>query len=107
MTENEFQQAVIELARYGGWRVYHARPAQIRPGVWATPFTGAAGFPDLILAHPHRGLLASELKVGRNKPTDDQLAWLEVLDSQLIEAAVWRPEDLDYIARRLHRDMHV
>ncbi|CAB4222205.1 hypothetical protein UFOVP1659_1, partial [uncultured Caudovirales phage] len=33
--------------------------------------------------------------------------WLEVLDAQLVEAAVWRPEDLDYIARRLHKDLHV
>lgn len=41
----------------------------------------ASGAPDLFLAYPagaYSGLFV-ELKVGRNKPTPAQLAWLEVL----------------------------
>src|SRR5699024_2367061 len=41
-----------------------------------------AGVPDICLPVPRGGYSALyiELKAGRNKPTDDQLAWLAALD---------------------------
>ena len=46
MTEAEFKNQVIELAKRYGWMIHHDLPA-IRPnGSWATNTQGHAGFPD-------------------------------------------------------------
>jgi hypothetical protein len=46
LSEAAFTDAVIELARLGGWRVAHFRPARTASG-WRTPVQGdGAGFPD-------------------------------------------------------------
>lgn len=101
MTEAEFLEAVIELARWAGWHVYHARPAQVRPGRWVTAFTGDAGFPDLCLAHPIHGTLFAELKTDRGVTTPEQDRWLFTLRQAGAEAHLWRPRDLDDIIARL------
>lgn len=108
MTEAEFQTQVITLAKMGGWLVHAERPAQYQSGRWATHIQGHAGFPDLILLKPSR-LIVAELKVGRNKPTEEQLKWLDyfhavgltTVDLARIESYVWRPEDMPAIIRTL------
>lgn len=101
--ESEFQSAVIEAAQYNGWRVHHTRTVQIRPGVWATPLQGDSGFPDLVLAHPDRGVIFAELKSARGRLSPEQDRWLRTLVACGAEAHVWRPTDMVTILNRLSR----
>jgi hypothetical protein len=112
LTERSFQDQVIELARLLGYeRIAHFRPGQTRGGRWATQMTGDPGFPDLVLVRPGRvvdgapanGRIAFiECKVGKNKPTSEQEAWLDALRwSPGIVARVAYPEDLDELAELL------
>ena len=81
-------------------------------GKWSTPIQGDAGFPDLVLAHPQKGVIFAELKSEKGKPTEAQMEWLEVLsnatygcptksDHWLVRVCVWRPSDMDEIEARL------
>lgn len=101
--EAEFQSAVIQAARYNGWRVHHTRTVQIRPGVWATPLQGDSGFPDLVLAHPDRGVIFAELKSARGRLSPEQDRWIRTLVACGAEAYVWRPTDMVTILNRLSR----
>lgn len=114
--EAGFQTAVIDLARLGGWLVHAERPARTSSG-WATPITGDAGFPDLVLAHRQRGVIFAELKSHRGRLGEAQEQWIDTLeaaariegvgeDATLWYAAgfrvyVWRPTDWDAIVRVL------
>ena len=100
VTEAEFQDALIGAAQWTGWLVFHPRPAQ-RNGTWATHMNGNAGFPDLVLCHPERGVVFAELKTERGKVTAGQQAWLCALSDAGQEAVVWRPDDWPTILRRL------
>jgi hypothetical protein len=102
MTEAQFQSAVITLACLCGWMVHHTRAAQIRPGVWATPIQGTAGWPDLVLAR-HGEFMVVELKKDGGRLTAGQKAWLLMLDSAGIETHVWYPKDMEQITDRLQR----
>jgi hypothetical protein len=101
-TEVQFMHAVIELAKLTGWLVFHAKPAQVRPGRWLTAFDGDPGFPDLMLVS-RRGLgaLFAELKTSTGKLTAGQIDWLAELAAAGVEAHVWRPADMPEITRRL------
>ena len=57
-TEDGLQQAVIELAELSGWRVYHVKnvKGQLRNKT-------SVGFPDLVLAHEHLGVVFAEIKI--------------------------------------------
>ena len=95
ITEAEFMRQVIRLAQLLGWKVAHFRPARTNKG-WRTPVQGdGAGFPDLILGrgpgHAIR-LIAAELKVGNNKPTPQQYAWLGHFEAQGVPSYVWTPD---------------
>jgi hypothetical protein len=101
ISEAEFTRQVIELAKYRGWKCAHFRPAVNRRGKWATPVQGdGAGFPDLILARRGR-VLAVELKVGRNVPTPEQMAWLNAFTEAGVSAWVWHPSDWKWIEAEL------
>lgn len=102
MTEAEFQQKVIDVARMYGWKVFHARPARFADGRVATHFTGDAGFPDLVLAHVKRGIVFAELKSETGRTSPEQLEWIETMRAHM-EAYVWRPADWPQILRRLTR----
>jgi hypothetical protein len=103
VTEREFTRWVIDVAQTGGWLVHHDLPAQKASGRWATWIDGNAGFPDLVLAHPHLGqVLFVELKVGKNQLTTGQDTWLMTLGLANVENHVWRYEtDRDAIVSRL------
>jgi hypothetical protein len=101
VTEVELQRAVIQLANLGGWRVAHFRPAQTAHG-WRTPVAAdGMGFPDLVLAHPTRGVIFAELKAQRGKTSPEQDAWLDCLTTAGADTALWRPSDLPRIAEEL------
>ena len=95
ITEKQFQAQVVQLATLCGWHlIYHTFDSR----------RCAAGFPDLVLArgpgHAVR-MVVAELKVGRNKPTPAQFAWLAAFEGAGVKAFVWTPEDWDEIQRTL------
>lgn len=104
VTEAEFQSAVIDLAHVHGWRVAHFRPAQTQSGRWLTPVAAdGKGFPDLVLAHPKRGVLFRELKTDDGRLSKWQRQWLYDLRQAGADAAVWRPCDWPTIEQVLAR----
>jgi hypothetical protein len=104
MTESEFQSAVIEYAKMRGWMVMHTRPAQVRPGRWATPLSGNPGFPDLVLVRPvHGDVVFAELKKDGGRLSVGQKAWLTALKAAGAEVYIWYPDDMEAIVRRLGR----
>jgi len=93
VTEKAFTAQVIQLARLYGWLVAHFRPAMTAHG-WRTAVQGdGAGFPDLLLVHPKRGLIvAAELKVGKNRMTEEQTRWIGAFAVAGVQAYTWYPE---------------
>jgi hypothetical protein len=101
ISERAFQQAVIELATMTGWKVNHQLPAQNGNGRWRTFTQGHVGFPDLVLAHPTRGVIFAELKSAVGRVSEAQRIWLDTLELAGAEAYVWRPTDMPQIKTRL------
>lgn len=95
-----WERTVIALAKANGWMVHHQRPARTAKG-WRSAVSGDTGFPDLVLAHPSRGVIAAELKAGRGALTDEQRAWHFALQAGGCEVHVWRPEQFEIIKARL------
>ena len=90
--ESDFQRTIIELAELQGWLCYHV--ARVKGQLRANT---SPGFPDLVMVRSGR-LIFAELKVGKNKPTDAQEAWITRLrvvqdHGSRVEIYVWRPED--------------
>jgi hypothetical protein len=98
--ESILQSQVIQLAKMNGFRVHHARPVQQANGRWLTAIAGDAGFPDLVLAHPERGVLFLELKAEKGKLSEAQIQWGHSL-SKFVEYYLIRPQDLEKLAKRL------
>lgn len=93
MTEAQFQAKVIAAARQQGWLVYHTYDSR----------KSEPGFPDLVMVRRPR-MICAELKVKPNKPSPEQLAWLEELAAcNGDNAFVWYPEDWDEIVVELTR----
>lgn len=100
LSEKDWQRRVIDLAKLLGFRIYHHRPARVGNRV-VTALEGDAGLPDLLLCKPPR-LIFAELKVGRNKPSDNQEEWLRQLGAcRGVEAYVWTPPDWDEVVEIL------
>lgn len=88
--EEDFQSAVIELAKLRGWRVYHTRDSR----------KSAPGFPDLTLVRAGR-LVFAELKAG-SELTPAQGDWLRAFRAVPgVEAYLWRLADWAEIERTL------
>lgn len=97
LTEEQFTNTVIELAKFRGWKVAHFRPAQMRSGRWATAMQGHIGYPDLTLAR-NGVVIFAELKSEKGRLRRDQVEWHEQLGGL---CHVWRPSDLDRIKELL------
>jgi len=96
MTEKEFNQQVIELARLCGWLVYHT---------W-TSIHSANGFPDLCLVKKLFSgdiiALVVEEKSEKGKISTFQIEWLELLGGvNGIFAFIWIPSQFDEIVKVL------
>jgi len=103
MKEQELLNAVIELAHLYGWLVAHFRPAQTMHG-WRTAVSAdGAGFPDCVMVHKESGrVIYAELKSEEGKVSPEQQIWLETLAGcPRNEVYLWRPSDLDEIAKVL------
>lgn len=81
ITEKQFMGQVVQLAKLFGWLVYHTHDSR----------RSIAGFPDLILLRGGR-MLVIELKVGKNRATAEQVAWLREFSKTGAFVAVWTPE---------------
>lgn len=102
VTEADFLEQVIDLARILGWRVAHFRPAFSSRG-WRTPVQGdGVGFPDLVLVGRGR-VIAAELKRETGVASPEQLDWLTAFTDAGVPTFVWRPSDLEAIAAELGR----
>lgn len=92
MSEKEFQQKVLLLARAHGYRCYHTFDSR----------RSAAGYPDLTLVRARDGrLIFAELKTETGKLTPEQEDWLADLRAADVQACVWRPSQLPSIENLL------
>jgi len=98
MSEAAFLQQIKALAYLYEWSFHHSTPSMTSKGRWIT--TGSPGFPDICLAHRTRGVIFAELKTTKGKTTAAQEDWLERLMPHA-ECYLWRPFDIDFIAKRL------
>lgn len=87
MTEEQLQNAVVDLAKLRGWMVMHTRPAWSNSR-WVVPIQGAPGFPDLVLARDGR-VLFFEVKTEKGRLMRDQVAWRVALDGCESEDDDW------------------
>ena len=85
LTEKEWQQQVVSLARTLNYAVYHTFDSR----------RSQPGFPDLVLIG--RKLLFIECKSERGKLSEAQERWLDMLRRAGAEAYVLRPSDLDLL----------
>ena len=115
ITEAQFQKQIIQLAKLCGWRVAHFRSVRVQSKNgwtrWQTPVQAdGVGFPDLVLVHPKRRMLAFiEVKRSlKENLSSEQRAWLE----DLFAASeydriyrwvtdIWRPEEWPEIEKFL------
>ena len=88
--EEQFLQAVIDLARTLGYTPYHTRDSR----------RSDSGWPDLCLVRPPR-LLFLELKMPGRQLTPAQRAWLKDLQACGREAYVAYPKDWDNLLELL------
>jgi len=103
VSEADFQQQVIELARIAGYAVAHFRGVAVHRAngsvYYQTPVQAdGAGFPDLVLAKSDR-LIFAELKAEGGQLSPEQYNWLSTLQSSGAEAYLWGPEDFDQIIK--------
>lgn len=86
ITEEQFQQQVIDLAKLHGYRlIYHTHNSR----------RSAPGFPDLVLVSEHRcRALFRELKTDTGRLSPDQFDWITSMSLAKLDAGVWRPADL-------------
>ena len=105
-SERLFQQQIIDLANMYGWAVHHVPPMRYNSGRnplannWGTG--GLAGMPDLTLISLRgMGIVYAELKTNTGKLSAHQVKVLSLLHRNGGEVYVWRPRDIDKIAKRL------
>jgi len=112
MKEKQFQDIVVDLSMFWGWRVHHVRPGMTAKGYYMTAVQGNVGFPDLVLAHEGRkaghrramlpAVIFAELKSDTGRMSEEQQKWGAVLTAVPgVEYYLWRPDQLETIARRL------
>lgn len=92
MNEQQWQANVVDLAKMNGWYLYHTYDSR----------RSNPGFPDLVLVHPFRQrVLFRELKTDGGRVSTDQLKWIGILGAAGADVEVWRPSDLERIAKQL------
>ena len=92
VTETDLREQVRDLCKLFGWKMYFS---------W-TSLHSPRGFPDLVLACPERKrVIFAELKSDKGKLTPEQVEWLDVLGKCGQEVYVWRPAQIESIARLL------
>lgn len=90
MTENAFQNKIINLCKWLGLAVYHTYDSRM----------SVAGFPDLVIVGRH-GVIFAELKSTKGKVSLAQEEWLNRLRQADALVFLWRPEDWPEVENRL------
>ena len=92
VTEADLREQIRDLCKLFGWKMYFT---------WRS-IHSPAGFPDLVLANPERKrVIFAELKREKGKVTEKQQEWLDALAECGQEVYVWRPGNIENIARLL------
>jgi len=82
LSEQAFQQQVLDLARATGWLAYHTHDSR----------HSEAGFPDLVLVHSlRRRVIYAELKSDSGHVSPPQQRWIEALETAGAEVHLWQP----------------
>lgn len=100
ISEHDWQNIVINIARINGWSTYHA--PDNRPGRSGHVQQIVAGWPDLAFVRENEFFVA-ELKREIGKASPEQVEWIRLLDTAGIEAYIWRPSDEREVRERLGR----
>ncbi|PSK95812.1 VRR-NUC domain-containing protein [Haloactinopolyspora alba] len=98
--ESQWQTLVENIAQAYGWMRYHAPDNTPRTAASGRRYVQnvKAGWPDLALLHPRRGLfMVAELKTETGQVSDDQAEWLAGFRAAGIRAEIWRPRDEDTV----------
>jgi hypothetical protein len=95
-TERQFQDEVIDYAHLMGYKVAHFRTVRVQRAdgscYYCTPAVAdGEGWVDLVICKPPK-IFFVELKVGRNKPTEAQLMWHDLLERCGLDVGVLYPE---------------
>ena len=85
MSEEDFQNTILELGKLYGWLCYHTHDSR----------RSREGFPDLVLGRNGVPLFA-ELKTDKGRVSNDQILWLLATDG-----VIWRPKHWDIIVKSL------
>lgn len=94
ISEKDYQQQIIKLARLKGYLVYHAFYSH----------RSEYGFPDLVLVKTGCRLLFLEVKRENGKLTNAQREWMHRLQSAGVLARVVRPSDWKAVEKLLSND---
>lgn len=97
MSERTLQDRVLYRARKYGWKVAHAGRGQVSESpdgtpLWVTPM--AEGWPDLSCFKAGHAPIFMELKREQGEVSEEQLAWLQLLNQCGCRAILVRPSDL-------------
>ncbi len=93
MSEREFQNQIIALARMTGWRVYSIPDSR---------HASLAGFPDLVLWNTKKKTtLFCELKTDKGRIRPEQTVVHEELRECGQTVFIWRPRDWDLVVETL------
>lgn len=91
MTEQQFQNKVLKIAKQTGWTAYHTYDSR----------RSQPGFPDLVLVKDR--VLFRELKTDTGKLSEAQKIWERTLLKANADFKVWRPKDMDTIINELSK----
>jgi len=88
---------VMAYAHMRGWHCWHDRATNgprrcYSCGIFLRQPRNAPGFPDLVLVRRPQVIIA-ELKAEGEKPSSQQVDWLDELRACGIDTYVWRPSD--------------
>lgn len=88
ISEKNFQELIVSLARNSGWLVFHTYDSR----------RCAPGFPDLVMVRG-KHLIFAELKSQKGRLTAEQKQWLDRLwlSAEGLEVYLWRPSNWDDI----------
>jgi hypothetical protein len=95
MTEEQFLQRVLLLARGLGWRTAHFRASRTKDG-WRTAVGGdGKGFVDVVFVRDR--VVWAELKSEGGRVRPEQKEWADALEAAGQEVYLWRPENMGQI----------
>ncbi len=99
----DFLRQVVDLFRYHGWIVHAQLTAWTKKG-YRTLVMGNVGFPDVFgvkenMIQGTAVAFAFELKIPPDKPSKEQLIWIELLKDAGIVARVVEPNDWDWLVK--------